>query len=135
MPFFPTLRSDVNVIYCENVRRWREGTLTYDPQDEQVINHPQRGAHGVFLALVVHQRVQVEQQQERQVGGAVDDEFDEGRVDELAHAGARHQEVADREKRPQHGHAQDRGHLQAGVFAPVARRLAEPDGVEELLTV
>lgn len=65
----------------------------------------------------------------------MDDEFDEGRVDELAHAGARHQEVADGEQRPQHRHAQHRGHLQAGVFAPVARRLAEPDGVEELLTV
>lgn len=125
--------ADISVIYC--VKLGRRGTLTYDPQDEQVINHLQSGAHGVLLALVVDQRVQVEQQQERQVGGAVDDEFDEGRVDELAHAGAGHQEVADGEQRPQHGHAQHRGHLQAGVLASVARRLAKPDGVEELLTV
>lgn len=85
--------------------------LTYDPEDEQVIYHLQRRAHGVLLALIVDQRVQVEQQQEGEVGGAVDDELDEGCVDDLAHAGARHQKVADRQQRPKHGDTQDRGHL------------------------
>lgn len=65
----------------------------------------------------------------------MDDELDEGRVDDLAHAGARHQKVADGQERPKHGHAQHRGHLQTGVLAPVTGRLPEPDGVEELLTV
>lgn len=59
--------------------------LTYDPEDEQVVDHLQRGAHGVLLALVVDQGVEVEQQQEGHVGGAVDDELDEGRVDDLTH--------------------------------------------------
>lgn len=85
--------------------------LTYDPEDEQVINHLQRRAHGVFLAFVVDQRVQVEQQQEGEVGGAVDDELDEGRVDDLAHTGAWRQKVTDRKQRPKHRHAQHRGHL------------------------
>lgn len=115
--------------------RRRKTKLTYDPEDEQVIYQLRRGAHGIFLALIVDQRVQVEQQQEREVGGAVDDELDKGRVDDLAHAGARHQKVADGEQRPKHCHAQHRGYLQTGVFAAVAGRLAEPDGVEELLTV
>lgn len=79
--------------------------LTYDPKDEQVIYHLQSRAHGVFLALIVDQRVQVEQQQEGEVGGAVDDELDEGRVDDLAHTGAWHQKVADREQWPKHCHA------------------------------
>lgn len=109
--------------------------LTYDPEDEEVVDHLQRRAHGVLLALVVDQRVEVEQQQEVEVGGAVDDELDEGRVDDLTHAGARKQKVADGEQRPQHGHAQHGGHLQTRVLAPVAGRLAEPDRVEELLTV
>lgn len=65
----------------------------------------------------------------------MDDEFDERRVDDLAHAGARHQKVADGKQRPEHRHTQHCGHLQTGVFAPVAGCLAEPDGVEELLTV
>lgn len=65
----------------------------------------------------------------------MDDEFDEGCVDDLAHTGAWHQKVADRKQRPKHGHTQHRGHLQTGVFAPVAGRLSKPDGVEELLTV
>lgn len=65
----------------------------------------------------------------------MDDELDEGRVDDLAHAGARHQKVADGEQRPEHRHAQHRGHLQTRVFAAVAGRLSEPDGVEELLAV
>ena len=59
---------------------------TDDPEDEQVVDHLQGRAHGVLLALVVHQRVEVEQKQEGEVGGAVDDELDEGRMDDLAHA-------------------------------------------------
>lgn len=59
--------------------------LTYDPEDEQEIYHLQRRTHGVFLVLIVNQRVQVEQKQEREVGGAVDDELDERRVNDLAH--------------------------------------------------
>lgn len=109
--------------------------LTNDPENEQVIYQLRRRAHGVLLALVVDQGVEVEQQQEGEVGGAVDDELDEGRVDDLAHAGARHQQVADGEQRPEDGHAQHGGDLQAGVLAPVAGRLAEPHGVEELLAV
>lgn len=85
--------------------------LTYDPEDEQVVYHLQRRSHGVFLALIVDQRVQVEQQQEGEVGRAVDDEFDKGRVDDLAHTGAWDQKVAERKQRPEHGHAQHRGHL------------------------
>lgn len=65
----------------------------------------------------------------------MDDELDKGRVDDLAHAGARHQKVADGEQRPKHCHAQHCGYLQTGVLAAVAGRLSEPDGVEELLTV
>lgn len=109
--------------------------LTNDPENEQVIYQLRRRAHGVLLALVVDQGVEVEQQQEGEVGGAVDDELDEGRVDDLAHAGARHQQVAEGEQRPEDGHAQHGGDLQAGVLAPVACRLAEPHGVEELLAV
>lgn len=109
--------------------------LTHDPDNEQVVDQLRRRAHGVLLALVVDQRVEVEQQQEGEVGGAVDDELDEGRVDDLAHAGARHQQVADGQQRPQEGDAQHGGDLQAGVLAPVAGRLAEPHGVEELLAV
>ena len=109
--------------------------LTHDPEDEQQIDHLQRGAHGVLLALVVDQRVQVEQEEEGEVGRAVDDELDERRVDDLADAPPRHQQVAHGQQRPQHGHAEHRGHFQTRVLAPVARRLAEPDRVEELLAV
>lgn len=117
--------------------RTQEGKpkLTHDPDNQQVVYQLRRRAHGVLLALVVDQRVEVEQQQEGEVGGAVDDELDEGRVDDLAHAGARHQQVADGQQRPEQRHAQHRGDLQAGVLAPVAGRLAEPHGVEELLAV
>lgn len=108
---------------------------TYDPEDEQVVDHLQRGAHGILLALIVHQRVQVEQQQECEVGGAVDDELDEWRVDDLAHARAWHQQVAHRQQRPQHGNTQHRGHLETCVLAPIARRLTKPHSVEELLAV
>lgn len=108
---------------------------TYDPEDEKVINHLQSGAHCVLLAFVVDQRVKVEQQQEGEVGSAVDDEFHKRGVDDLADARAGHQKVADRQQRPKYGHAQDGGYLQTGVFATVARRLSEPNGVEELLTV
>lgn len=109
--------------------------LTYDPEDEQVVDHLQRGAHGVLLALVVDQGVEVEQQQEGHVGGAVDDELDEGRVDDLTHTWAWNQKVADGEQRPEHGYAQNSGHLQTGVFPPVTGRFSEPHGVEKLLTV
>lgn len=109
--------------------------LTHDPENEQVVYQLRRRTHGVLLALVVDQGVEVEQQQEGEVGGAVDDELDEGRVDDLAHAGARHQQVADGEQRPEEGHAQHGGDLQAGVLPSVAGRLAEPHGVEELLAV
>lgn len=109
--------------------------LTYNPQDEQVVDHLQCRAHGVFLAFVVDQRVQVEQQQEREVRGAVDDELDERGVDDLAHARTRHQKVADGQQRPKHGDAQNGGHLQTGVFAAVTGCLSKPDCVEELLTV
>lgn len=112
-----------------------EGRLTYDPEYEQVVNHLQGRAHGVLLALIVHQRVQVDEQEEGEVGGTVYDELDEGRVDDMAHAGARYHQVAQGEQRPQHRHAQYRGHLQTRVFTPVAGRLAEPDCVEELLAV
>lgn len=64
--------------------------LTYDPEDKQEVDHLQCGAHSVFLALVVHQRVEVEQQQEGEVRGAVDDELDKGGVYDMAHAGAWH---------------------------------------------
>ena len=109
--------------------------LTHNPEDEQKIDHLQRRAHGVLLALVVDQRVEVEQEQEGEVGRAVDDELDERRVDDLAHARAWHQQVARGQQRPQNGHAEHRGHFQTRVLAPVARRLAEPDRVEELLAV
>lgn len=65
----------------------------------------------------------------------MDDEFDERRVDDLAHTGAWHQKVADGKQGPEHRHTQHCGHLQTGVFAPVAGCLSKPDGVEELLTV
>ena len=65
----------------------------------------------------------------------MDDELDEGSVDELAHTGAWRQQVAQRQHRPQHRHAQHRGHLQTRVLSPVARRLAEPHRVQELLAV
>lgn len=109
--------------------------LTNDPEDEQIVYQLRRRAHVVLLALVVDQRVEVEQQQEGEVGGAVDDELDKGRVDDLSHTGARHQQVADGEQRPEERHAQHGGDLQAGVLAPVAGRLAEPHGVKELLAV
>lgn len=65
----------------------------------------------------------------------MDDELDEGCVDDLSYAGARHQQVADGEQRPEERHAQHGGDLQAGVLASVAGRLAEPHGVKKLLAV
>lgn len=85
--------------------------LTYYPKDEQVVNHLQRRAHGVFLALVVDQRVEVKQQQECKVRGAVDDELHKGCVDDLTHTGAWHQKVADRKQWPKHHHTQHCGYL------------------------
>lgn len=73
---------------------------TYDPEDEKVINHLKSRTHRVLLALVVDQRVQVEQQQEGEVGSAVDDEFHKWGVDDLADAGAGHHKVADGQQRP-----------------------------------
>lgn len=89
----------------------RGKSLTYDPEDEQVIDHLKRGAHRVLLVLVVDQRVQIKQQQEGEVGGAVDDELNERGMDYLANTGAWHQKVADRKERPKHGHAQNCGHF------------------------
>lgn len=98
-----------------SIHTWVHGLLdkklTYDPKDEQVIDHLQCRAHGVFLAFIVDQRVEVEQQQECKVGGAVNDELDEGRVDDLAHTGTWHQKVADRKQWPKHRYAQYCAHL------------------------
>lgn len=62
-----------------------ESSLTYDPEDEQVVYQLQRRAHSVLLVLVVHQRVEVEQEEEGEVRRCVDDELHEGRVDDVTH--------------------------------------------------
>lgn len=65
----------------------------------------------------------------------MDDELDEGRVDDLAYARAWPQQVAQGQHGPQERHAQHRRHLQARVLPSVTGHLAEPHRVEELLAV
>lgn len=73
--------------------------LTYDPEDEQVVDQLQRRDR-VFSVLIVDQRVEVEQEEEGEIRAAVDDELHEGCVDDVSDAGTRSEQVADGEQRP-----------------------------------